>query len=78
MQEIEKEIDDLGRVVLPASLRQRLGLKSRSKVLITIEDGRLTLSPKEVCCALCGKRVNACEKFRLCAACLAEIRAKKP
>ena len=74
MQGIEKEIDELGRVVLPIEMRRTLGLQSKSKVILKMENNRILLSPKEKCCALCGKTGCVHADFRLCGACIERIR----
>ena len=76
MQGIEKEIDELGRVVLPIEMRRKLGLQSKSKVIVKMENNRILLSPKEKCCALCGKTTQVHAAFRLCAACIEKIRGE--
>lgn len=74
MQGIEKEIDELGRVVLPIEMRRKLGLQSKSKVIVKMENNRILLSPKEQCCALCGATTHVQAAFRLCGACIEKIR----
>lgn len=39
-------IDAVGRLVIPKSLRDRLGLTAGTTLLVTEDDGRLVLSPE--------------------------------
>ena len=39
-----RSIDELGRIVLPIELRQKLDLKEKDKVRVDIEDNKITLS----------------------------------
>ena len=43
---MEATIDKAGRVVIPARIRQRPGLKPGTKLEVTIEDGSVRLSRK--------------------------------
>lgn len=38
-----RSIDELGRIVLPIELRQKLDLKEKDKVKVDIEDNKITL-----------------------------------
>ena len=75
MSGIEKEIDNLGRVVLPINFRHKLGLQSKDKVLVSLNDSGIIISPVEKRCALCGVKLAYDEKLRLCSSCIAEIKA---
>lgn len=74
MNGIEKNVDELGRVVLPVKMRKKLNLKNRSAVLITMEDDTILITPKERHCALCGNN-NIIEGVRLCQACVSKVKA---
>ena len=77
MQGIEKQIDELGRVVLPIKFRKKLGLQSKATVLVSLEDDTIMLTPFEKSCALCGSRTDIHKNFRLCAFCVAKIRQEE-
>lgn len=40
-------VDKNGRVLVPAEVRRRMGLSPGTELLLTIEDGRLLLDPRE-------------------------------
>lgn len=42
-----RSIDELGRIVLPIELRQKLNLKEKDKVRVDIEDNKITLEKIE-------------------------------
>lgn len=75
MNGIEREVDSLGRVVIPIKFRKKLGIDNNSVVLISYEDDVIIISPKNKCCALCGKSIDAQQKFRLCKSCISEIKS---
>ena len=75
MGAIEKEIDMLGRVVIPKKFRNALGVEPGSRVLLSIENDALVISAKSNHCALCGKKISSEEKFRLCVSCLGKIKS---
>lgn len=51
---VNRKIDILGRVVIPAEFRSALGLGEGDSVNITCENGVITLSPAKHKCKLCG------------------------
>ena len=77
MNGIEKDIDSLGRVVIPMKFRKELGIEANSKILVSLEDGLILMSPRIKYCALCGRKIKGAPKFRLCEKCIAEVKAEK-
>ena len=73
MKGIDKHIDDLGRVVLPAKYRSKLGMKSKSKVLVSLEENSIIITPITKCCALCGSFKDINEELNLCEGCLKKV-----
>jgi AbrB family looped-hinge helix DNA binding protein len=76
MKGIEKEVDRLGRVVIPSEYRKRLGIKEGSKIVFSSFDRGIYLEPIEEICALCGESLRSGVPFLLCDTCIADI-AKK-
>ena len=74
MSGIEKEIDNLGRVVLPADFRHRLGLGRNDKVLVSLESGSIVISPLKARCALCKNLLAGTEPLSLCPDCAAKVK----
>ena len=44
MKGIEREIDRLGRVVIPIEFRKKLGIEFNSKVLISLSNGEIIIT----------------------------------
>ena len=77
MNGIEKDVDSLGRVVIPIKFRKKLGVESNSKVLVSLEDDMILISPANKHCALCGTKIENTQKFRLCNCCISMIKSEK-
>ncbi len=74
MNGFEKEVDSLGRVVIPMTIRRALGIESNSKVSVTLQDGTVVMMPAIKKCALCGSKISEEMKFRLCAECVSQVK----
>ena len=77
MNEIEKEIDMLGRVVIPIKFRKKLGINNNSKVLISMDSDTILIAPANKSCALCGKAVKEHRELRLCDKCISLAKSIK-
>ena len=77
MNAIEKEVDNLGRMVIPSEFRKKLNIESNSKILVSLEDGILLVSPVTKHCALCGAKIESEQRFRLCEPCVSKIKSEK-
>ncbi len=76
MHSIEKDIDSLGRVVIPSRFRKKLGITQNSTVLVSVEDGDIIISPIERYCALCGEAISEKKEIRLCRSCIDLVKFK--
>ena len=74
MSGIEKSVDELGRIVLPIKFRKKLGLQNKSKVIISLNDNSIFITPTEACCAVCGGYVDVNLKLRLCRKCIKKVK----
>ena len=74
MKGIERSIDKLGRIVLPISFREQLGLEANEKVTILLEGDKITLYPTNKICALCGNKITTSNDIRICDTCIDKIR----
>lgn len=70
----ERKIDELGRIVLPAEIRQKLGITSKSTVGIYENGGRIVLCKAEPSCKLCGGTDGISTELHLCSACVEKIK----
>ena len=76
---IVRQIDELGRVVLPIELRRSFDLKEHDRVEISVEEDRIILKKFEPNCVLCGGTKDLTE-FRgkpLCRKCVRDISGLK-
>ena len=74
---IRRKVDDLGRVVIPASMRKSLGIGVGDEVEISVDEGRLVLVKPSERCTFCGAEDNL-GSFRekvVCWSCTAALRA---
>ena len=71
---IEKEVDALGRVVLPKNFRKKLGLETNSKVLISIDGDSLHIQPTDQVCVICKKHAEINPELKICSSCIEKIK----
>ena len=71
---IEKTVDRLGRIVLPKEYRQRLGINTDDKVIISFVNDKISISPAKNICALCGVDIVNTGSLRICDACIKQIK----
>lgn len=76
MSTTEKEVDSLGRIVIPIEFRRRLGIKAGSRVKISFENQSIIISPLGKFCALCKKEIGEDAKISLCEHCIEVIKSK--
>ena len=72
---IVRQIDELGRVVLPIELRRNFDLKEHDRVEISVEDDKIVLKKFEPNCSLCGG-VRELTEFHgklICRKCIREL-----
>jgi AbrB family transcriptional regulator, transcriptional pleiotropic regulator of transition state genes len=70
---IRRKVDDLGRVVIPASIRRSLGIREGDAVEVSVEGERVVLAKPRESCVFCGREEQGLTTFRgrlLCRECL--------
>jgi AbrB family transcriptional regulator, transcriptional pleiotropic regulator of transition state genes len=70
---IRRKVDDLGRVVIPASFRRSLGIREGDAVEVSVEGERVVLAKPRESCVFCGREEQGLRTFRgrlLCRECL--------
>ncbi len=73
---ITRQIDDLGRVVLPMELRKNLRINKKDQLEIYVEDDKIILRKYSQSCIFCGNKDNILEfrsKF-ICSDCLSQLK----
>ena len=71
-----RQIDDLGRIVLPKEFRKTLGIDVKDSIEISMEGPNIILHKYENKCVFCGS-VNPKNKFkenRICNSCLKQLK----
>lgn len=74
---IVRQIDDLGRIVIPSDIRRRLGLVEKDRVEISVRGDSIVLARPRSACVFCG-REDALEEHRgrpVCRTCIRELAA---
>lgn len=69
---ITRRIDSLGRVRIPKSFRESLGVKSGDSLSVFVENHRLVIEVKERSCVFCGSKKGRGYQFRgqrVCSSC---------
>ncbi len=73
---ILRSVDELGRIVLPKSMRQNLEISERDQLEIYTEGDRIVLRKHQPSCIFCEGTENVVffNGKRVCAACLEELK----
>ena len=74
---IVRNIDQLGRIVIPSEIRKRFGLGVKDPVEISVRGEEILLSRPHTSCVFCGRREDLGE-YRgrcVCNGCVAELAA---
>lgn len=73
VKDIRRQIDNLGRVTIPADVRLALGVTPGQEISFSMGDGYALVSPTVVKCVGCGapepKRSSRLERGVLCSSC---------
>lgn len=73
---IVRKIDELGRIVLPKSIREILEIREKDPVEISIDGNKVILTKYQPSCIFCGSSDNVisyCDK-RICEECIEKIK----
>ncbi len=75
---IVRNIDELGRVVVPKELRRKLGIANTDPVEIFCEEDKIIIKKYVPVCHFCGSSEGLIEyrEKRICSACISELSAK--
>lgn len=76
---VKREVDPLGRIVIPVEIRELLNLPKGAAVSIHVEEDRIILKRNDPCCGCCGgvgkELINAANGY-ICRNCLIEANKK--
>ncbi len=73
---IVRNIDELGRIVVPKEMRTKMNIKNSDPVEMYVEGDKIILQKYHVCCSLCSSS-DALIDFKgkkICSACLDELK----
>lgn len=75
---IVRKIDDLGRIVLPISIRQTMDISSGDPIEIFVDNGKVMLQKYQPACVFCNNAEDIVyfNGKRICEDCLAKIKAE--
>ena len=73
---IVRNVDELGRIVIPKEMRKKMYISSNDPVEIFVEDDRIILTKYQHTCTFCGSSVDISDfkGKRICAECLKQIK----
>ena len=69
-----KEIDNLGRILIPIEFRKKLQLKAREPVILCLENNSIIIKPEKDSCKLCGSFHNITQTLMICQKCIQKIK----
>jgi len=74
---IRRKVDDLGRVVIPSSIRHSVGIREGDTVEFAVEGDRVVLERAVDKCLFCGgsERLTSYRERAVCWSCAAALRA---
>ena len=72
---IMRQVDELGRFVLPITSRRALGLKQEDKVFVYVDDGTIFIKPAVQTCYICHSEKSLMKSggYHFCAECMEKI-----
>ena len=74
---VVRKVDELGRIVLPAEIRQSLEIQVKDPLEFFVDGERIILKKYQPGCIFCGgmEGVTSFEGKNLCAACIRKLKA---
>ena len=69
-----REIDKLGRIVIPINFRKSLGITENTVLNIEEENGSIIITPINVLCKLCNQKITNPTDVPLCYNCIRKIK----
>ncbi len=73
---IVRNVDELGRIVIPKEMRTKMNIKNSDPVEIYVENDRIILTKYQHVCIFCGKTEGlvSYKDKKVCPACLEDIK----
>ena len=75
---VVRKVDELGRIVLPISIRQTMDINEKDPLEIFTDENRIILQKYQPCCVFCSNadRVVYFNNKRICQDCLEKIKTQ--
>lgn len=75
---IVRNVDELGRIVIPKEMRLKMNIRSSDPIEIYVEGNKIILTKYEHACMICGNGVDltAFKGKKICNACIQEIKSE--
>jgi transcriptional pleiotropic regulator of transition state genes len=75
---IVRRIDELGRIVLPIELRNKMDIKNKDSIEIFVDEDKIILKKYEPACLFCGTADNVIlfKGKLVCRQCLSEMNSQ--
>lgn len=76
---VVRQLDALGRIVLPIELRRTMDIAVKDMLEIFVEDDQIVLKKYHPCCIFCGdaRDVEPYKDKLVCKKCLSELKNKE-
>ena len=73
---IVRKVDELGRIVLPISIRQTMDINEKDSLEIFTDENKIIIQKYQPCCIFCSNADNIVyfSGKRICEDCLAKIK----
>ena len=73
---IIRKVDELGRIVLPIELRNKMDIKTKDSIEIFVEEDKIILKKYQPCCIFCGNTENnvLLNDKRVCKNCIEKLK----
>ena len=75
---IIRNIDELGRIVIPKEIRKEMDIKSNQPIEIYVDEGKIILCKYSPSCLFCAgtENVTLFKEKRICKSCLDELKSE--
>ena len=72
---VVRRVDELGRIVIPVEIRNKLNIQEKDEIEIILEGRRVILEKYQQDCIICGevKNLKKCGNKFICKKCISKI-----
>ena len=75
---IVRNVDELGRIVIPKEMRKKMDINNSDPVEIYVEDDKIILTKYIPCCYFCSSAENVSyfKGKKICSSCITELKTE--